>query len=75
MNITLALDEKVVERAREVARGMGKSLNQLVREHLESLVAPASAEAEIAELRALSSEARGNRRGGRFRRDDLHERS
>jgi hypothetical protein len=39
MNITLSVDEQVVQRARAAAAAMGKSLNQLVREYLASLAA------------------------------------
>ena len=35
MNITLSVDERVAENAREAARKMGKSLNQAVRDYLE----------------------------------------
>ena len=37
MNITLAIDERVAERARRAAQAMGKSLNQAVRDYLEQL--------------------------------------
>ena len=37
MNLTLALNDATVERAREVARQQGTSLNQLVREYIEML--------------------------------------
>ena len=37
MNITLSVDEQVVQRAREAAKKMGKSLNQAVRDYLEQL--------------------------------------
>jgi hypothetical protein len=37
MNITLSVDEKVAQRAREAAQKMGKSLNQAVRDYLEQL--------------------------------------
>jgi Family of unknown function (DUF6364) len=37
MNITLSVDERVAENAREAARKMGKSLNQAVRDYLEQL--------------------------------------
>lgn len=37
MNITLSVDTQVVERARKVALALGKSLNQVIREHLEQL--------------------------------------
>jgi hypothetical protein len=35
--ITLSIDEKVVERARQAAQTMGKSLNEAVREYVEQL--------------------------------------
>ena len=35
MNITLSVDEQVAQRAREAAKKMGKSLNQVVRDYLE----------------------------------------
>ena len=50
MNLTLAVDEEVAERARRAAQAMGKSLNQVVREYLEQLAGDATIEAEIAEL-------------------------
>jgi hypothetical protein len=34
MNITLSVDERVVEQARKAARSMGKRLNQAVRDDL-----------------------------------------
>ena len=34
MNITLSIDEQIVERAREKLRATGKSINQEIREHL-----------------------------------------
>lgn len=37
MNITLSVDEQVAMRAREAAKKMGKSLNQVVRDYLEQL--------------------------------------
>ncbi len=36
MNLTLSIDEALAERARAVAAGRGKSLNQLVRDLLEA---------------------------------------
>ena len=40
MNITLAVDEKLAERARVAAQAMGKSLNQAVRDYLDALRTP-----------------------------------
>ncbi len=59
MNITLAIDERLVRRARKKAHAMGKSLNQLVREYLERLAGSDDAERDVAELRRLSRESRG----------------
>ena len=38
MNLTLSIDEQLVERAREKLRATGKSINQEIREHLEHIV-------------------------------------
>jgi hypothetical protein len=54
MNLTLSVDEQTVERARAVAKAMGKSLNQLVRDYLEQLANRDQAERDIAEFKALS---------------------
>ena len=71
VNITLSADEKIIERARKAAQGMGKSLNQAVRDYLEQLAA--GEEGLDAELEALRSMAgRGNSGGQRISRDDLY---
>jgi hypothetical protein len=75
MNLTLSIDERIVQRARGAAEAMGKSLNQLVREYLETLALTEDAGADIAELRALSKSAKGRSRGWKFNRDELHERA
>lgn len=75
MNITLAVDEQLAERARVAAQAMGKSLNQAVREYLEQLAGRAQLEADLEafERSALSTPGRLN--GWKFNRDELHERS
>lgn len=75
MNLTLSVDDRVVHEARRVARAMGKSLNQLVRDYLERLTGRDQIDREIEELRRLTAEVRGRSRGWRFDRDALHERS
>ena len=74
MNITLSIDERLVEDARKLAQARGTSLNQLVRDYLESLVRPRKPEGYSAELRRLTAEGRGRSKGWRFDRDKLHER-
>jgi len=73
MNITLSLDEQLVERARKRADALGKSLNQLVREYLQGLAGGDVPERSMAEFRHLSGQ--GHSRGWRFDRNEIHERS
>jgi predicted transcriptional regulator len=75
MNITLAIDDDLVKAARHVARAMGKSLNQVVREYLESLTDRDRAEQDARDLRRLSAEGRGRSGGRKISREELHERT
>jgi antitoxin component of RelBE/YafQ-DinJ toxin-antitoxin module len=74
MNITLSVDERVAEAAREAARKMGKSLNQVVREHLERLAGQERLQQECDEFvqRCLQSEGRLN--GWKFNREEANAR-
>jgi Family of unknown function (DUF6364) len=72
MNLTLSIDENVVARARKRAEALGKSLNQLIRDYLQTL-ADDDPERSIEEFKRLSG--RGNSRGWRFNRDEIHDRS
>jgi hypothetical protein len=63
--------EKFIERAHKAAQGMGKSLNQAVRDDLEQLAA--GEEGQDDDLEALRSMAgRGNSGGQRSSRDELY---
>jgi len=73
MNVTLSIDEQVLERARRRAAALGKSLNQLIRDYLERLAGGDEPERSIAEFKRLSG--RGHSRGWRFNRDQIHGRS
>jgi hypothetical protein len=75
MNLTLAIDDQLVARAREKAAVMGKSLNQLIRDYLEQLGGRGDPERTIRELRRLSGKSSGSSRGKRWTREELHERS
>ncbi len=72
MNITLSIDEQIVERAREKLRATGKSINQEVREHLAMLAGDDDVELDIEEFKRLSGQ--GNSNGLKFNRDELYER-
>jgi len=75
MNLTLAVDEATVEKAREVARQQGTSLNALLREYIERLAGRPSG-AELAErLRAHWEHDPAGRSepGWRFDRDEIYD--
>jgi len=66
MNVTLAIDEQTVARARKRAAALGKSLNQLVRDYLQTLAGGDDPDRSIEEFKRLSGVAL---------RDEIHERS
>ncbi len=74
MNITLSIDEQVALRAREAAKKMGKSLNQVVRDYLEQLAGNARRGQQWTQFeeRCLQSDARLN--GWQFNRDEANTR-
>jgi mRNA-degrading endonuclease RelE of RelBE toxin-antitoxin system len=72
MNITLSIEEQVMSDARKRAKALGKSLNQLIRDYLQTL-ANDDPERSIEEFKRLSGG--GNSHGWRFNRDEIHERS
>jgi hypothetical protein len=72
MNITLSIDEQIVERAREKLRAVGKSLNQEIREHLAHVAGEKEVERANAEF--VKRCGKGNSNGWKFNRDELYER-
>jgi antitoxin component of RelBE/YafQ-DinJ toxin-antitoxin module len=75
MNITLSVDQRLVERARKAAEAMGKSLNQVIRDYLAYLAGEGEMEAELSELHKLSMASGGRSGGRRIERDSLHART
>jgi hypothetical protein len=73
VNVTLSIDEQLVARARKKAEALGKSLNQLIRDYLQTVAGGDDPERSIEEFKRLSGQ--GNSRGWRFNRDEIHERS
>jgi antitoxin component of RelBE/YafQ-DinJ toxin-antitoxin module len=74
MNLTLSIDDEVLQQARRRAEAMGKSVNQLVREYLEQLAGKSDRDALVAELRELTRNSTGDSRGWKFNREEIHER-
>jgi uncharacterized protein DUF6364 len=71
--MTLSIDEQLVARARKKAEALGKSLNQLNRDYLQTVAGGDDPERSIKEFKQLSGQA--DSRGWRFNRDEIHERS
>lgn len=74
MNVTLSLDERLLERARKLAARRGISLNQMIRDYLAEVTGGPSPEDLASELDALWRESRGDSRGWRFNREELYDR-
>ena len=72
MNVTLSIEDQLVARARKKAEALGKSLNQLIRDYLQTVAGGDDPERSIEEFKRLSG--RGHSRGWRFNRDEIHER-
>jgi hypothetical protein len=72
VNITLSIDEQLVERAREKLRAVGKTVNQEIREHLEHIVGDDDSERDIEFLEKTAG--LGNPEPGwKWNREDAYE--
>jgi antitoxin component of RelBE/YafQ-DinJ toxin-antitoxin module len=74
MNLTLSIDDEVIQEARRRAEAMGMSVNQLVRQYLEQFAGRTDRNRDAAEFEQLSRAGEGHSRGWRFNREELHER-
>jgi hypothetical protein len=74
MNVTLSVDDEVLDRAPRRAEAAGTSVNQLIREHLEQIAGLSDPAADVAGFVRLSRESRGDSRSWKFNREELHER-
>jgi hypothetical protein len=77
VNLTLSLDERIVERAREVARQQGTSLNALIREYVQLLANQSTGDELLREFEAQWAEVDrspgGSDGGYKFNREELYE--
>jgi hypothetical protein len=73
MNVTLSLDEKLLARARDVAKREGTTLNDMIRRHLETLAGVESGDRVAGELRQLWLSAPGHSGGRKISRDEAYE--
>jgi len=75
VNVTLSLDDRLLERARRIAARRGISLNQMIRGYLSEVTGEPTPEELLAELENLWRESPGDSRGWRFNREELHDRA
>jgi hypothetical protein len=73
MNVTLSIDDQTLARARQLAQQRGTSLNQMIRDYLDSLTARDPAQT-VAELRRLWQEEEGDSGGWKWNREELYDR-
>jgi plasmid stability protein len=74
-NLTIAVDDELLKRARLRATEQGTSVNAVVRDYLEQYAGARSAQEQALEKLLAMSERAKSRRGRRtWRRDDLYER-
>lgn len=70
-NVTLSVEDRVLEKAREFARQRSTTLNQMFRDWLEELTAERTRKERFAQLMRRLSHARS---GGPFTRDQMNAR-
>lgn len=75
MNVTISVDDDLLERARQLARRRGVSLQELIREQLRLLAGERSGADTARELLDLMQEHGGRSGGGgrTWRREDAYE--
>ena len=71
-NITISLDDKVLQAGREYAKAHRMSLNALIRKLLAQTVLPAS-DNWVDEMLGLMDQAKGNSQGKKWTREDLYD--
>lgn len=73
MNLTISVDDVTLERARALARQRGVSLQDLLRQMLESLVGSRTASNTADELMGLLRGSAGRSDGKPITRDDAYD--
>ena len=73
MNITLSIDERIAEKAREKLRAVGKSLNQEIREHFQRIAGEENDQLQKDIEFLKSSAGLGNSDSSKWSRKDAYE--
>ncbi len=73
MNLTITVDDELVERAREMARRQGTSVQEVIREHLATYIGKRPRNDVARELAELFRHTSGRSGGKKIRRSDAYE--
>lgn len=73
MNLTISVDDEVLERARRLAQQRGVSVQELLRAYLRTLAGERTGADVADELLALMASQGGRSGGRRFKREDAYE--
>ncbi len=71
MNLTLSIDDQLLEKTRKRAAEMGTSVNQMARDHFQSVVGEDDPEGWIEEFLSLSGN--GHSGGEKFDREEIYD--
>ncbi len=71
MNVTLSIDEKLVERVRTKLHASGRTINQEIREHLQHIAGDDSPERDVQEY--IRRAGQGNSHGWKWNREEIYE--
>ena len=73
MNLTVSVDDEDLRKVRRLARQRGTSVQQLIRDHLRSMVDDRPAQERAEELLQLMTRCGGHSGGRRIRRQEAYE--
>jgi len=71
-NVTIAIDDELLDAGRAYARAHNTSLNNLIRESLKRTVVKGSRATWAGEFLAVADKSRGDSRGKKWKREDLY---
>ena len=71
-NITISMDEDLLKAGRKYAQERHIALNALIRQLLAKAVLKSTKKEWLAECLAVMDKAKGNSRGRKWKREDLH---
>ena len=73
MNLTITVDDELLERAREMARRQGTSVQEIIREHLSNYIGDRPRDEIAKELVELFKQTSGRSGGKKIKRSDAYE--